>query len=79
MPEPHTRFANSRLAMNVLRELGGAAYLPLPLVRSALRRGRLHRVPGAEVFDRSVYAVYPVRSDREELVAHVLNLFSRSG
>lgn len=75
MPEPHTRFATSRLAMNYLRELGGAAYLPLPLVRSALRRGRLHRVPGAEVFEREIYAVYPVRSDREDLIARVLKLF----
>lgn len=79
MPEPHTRFANSRLAMNYLREIGGAAYLPLPLVRSALRRGRLHRVPGAEVFVRDVYAAFPVRSDREELIDRTLKLFPRSG
>lgn len=79
MQEPHTRFANSRLAMNYLRELGGAAYLPLPLVRSALRRGRLHRVAGAEVFERDVYAAYPVRSDREALIERVLNIFPRSG
>ena len=78
MPEPHTRFATSRLAMNYLRELGGSAYLPLPLVRSALRRGRLHRVPGARVFDRGVYAAYPARTDREHLIDHVLNLNIRS-
>ena len=78
MPEPHTPIATSRLAMNYLRELGGAAYLPLPLVRSALRRGRLYRVPGAEEFDRGVHAVYPVRSNRADLIQDVLAQFSRN-
>lgn len=77
MPEPHTRLSSARMAMAYLRELGGAAYLPLPMVLSALRRGRLHRVAGAPLFERAVYAVYPVRSDRESLIDWVLKLLAR--
>jgi DNA-binding transcriptional LysR family regulator len=50
MPEPMTRLANARLAIRYLRDIGGSAYLPLPSVISAIRRGRLHRVQGALMF-----------------------------
>ena len=76
MPEPHTRLSSARVAMSYLRELGGAAYLPLPMVVSALRRGRLQRVAGAPPFERAVYAVYPVRSEREILIQQVLRVLA---
>lgn len=75
MPEPHTRLSSAGMAMAYLRELGGAAYLPFVMVRSALRRGRLHRVPGAPVFERGAFVLYPVRSERKELIQQVLQLF----
>lgn len=76
MPEPRSRLSSARVAMAYLRELGGAAYLPLPMLVSALRRGRLHRVAGARPFERAVYAVYPVRSERATLIEQVLGLFA---
>lgn len=76
MPEPRTRLANARMAIRYLREIGGSAYLPLHSVISAISRKRLHRVQGAPMFLRSVYAVYPVRSDKEDLIRHSLQLFS---
>ncbi|MGB5277657.1 MAG: LysR family transcriptional regulator [Gammaproteobacteria bacterium] len=79
MPEPITRLANARLASRYLREIGGSAYLPLPSVISAISRGRLHRVQGAAMFERSVYAVYPVRSNKEDLIRNSLQLFPRAG
>ncbi len=78
MPEPRTRLANARLAIRYLREIGGAAYLPLPSVNSAIRRGSLHRVQDAPMFERSVYAIYPVRSHKEELIRDSLQLFPRA-
>ena len=78
MPEPRTRLANARMAISYLREIGGAAYLPLTSVISAIRRGRLHRVPDAPMFERSVYAIYPVRSDKEEVLRDSLQLFPRA-
>mgnify|MGYP001818176698 CR=1 FL=1 len=76
MPEPRTRLANARMAIRYLREIGGSAYLPLHSVISAIRRNRLHRVQGAAMFERSVFAVYPVRSDKEALIRRSLQLFT---
>ena len=76
MPEPMTRLANARMAIRYLREIGGSAYLPLTSVVSAIKRGRLHRVQGAPMFERGVYAVYPVRSDKEALIKRSLQLFT---
>lgn len=75
MPEPLTRLANARMAMGYLRSIGGSAYLPLPMVSSAIRRGKLHLVQGAPIFARSAYAIYPVRSDKEKLIQQSLLLF----
>lgn len=75
MPEPRTRIASARLARTYLRELGGAAYLPLRMVGTSLRSGRLHRVLGAPSFKRSVHSVYPVRSSNRELIDRVLGIF----
>jgi DNA-binding transcriptional LysR family regulator len=76
MPEPRTRLANARMAVHYLREIGGAAYLPLPSVISAIRRGSLHRVLDAPMFERNVYAIYPVRSHKEAIIRDSLQLFS---
>lgn len=75
MPEPQTRLASARLAAAYMRELGGAAYLPLSMVNSALRRGRLYGVAGAAVFTRSVFAIYQLRASNEEVIERVLDAF----
>lgn len=75
MPEPQTRLATPRLALEFIRGIGGAAYLPMTMVQSALRRKTLFRVKGAPVFERQAYAVYPVRSDRLGLITEVIGRF----
>jgi DNA-binding transcriptional LysR family regulator len=77
MPEPRTRLASARLALACLRELGGAAYLPLTMVTSSLRRGLLHPVKNAATFSRGVFAVYQMRSGNGALIERVLVIFRR--
>ena len=77
MPEPFTRLANTRTAITFLSQLGGAAYMPHPLVTGGIRRGELHRVQGAPEFVRAAYAVYPIRSEREALIDEVLQLYPK--
>jgi DNA-binding transcriptional LysR family regulator len=79
MPEPKTRLASARTARSCLRELGGAAYLPLRMVATALRNGDLHRVEGAATFRRSIYAVFAMRSGKVELIERVLEIFPSIG
>lgn len=75
MSEPMTRLASARIAYEYLRTIGGAAYLPLALVGSALRRKKLYRVANAPVFERQAYAVYAVRSTRLAVITKALSYF----
>ena len=75
MPEPHTRLASARLALEYLKTLGGSAYLPIGMVASLIRRRRLFAVAGAPKFERTAFAIYPVRSDRQASIEQVLSVF----
>ena len=78
MPEPHTRLATARLALEYLLALGGSAYLPKNMVTSLLRRGRLFNVPDTPRFERTAFAIYPVRTDRQTSIEQVLATFAPS-
>ena len=60
------------VALQYLITIDASAYLPLRMVRSAIRDQRLFRVRGAPVFSRPVYAVYP-REPADE-ATHILAL-----
>lgn len=74
LPEPHTRLGTARTALEYLRTIGGSAYLPFALVESSLRRKTLHVVKNAPVLERPTYAVYPVRTNRMELIRKAITL-----
>jgi DNA-binding transcriptional LysR family regulator len=78
-PEPHTRLAKASMALAYLRELGGAAYLPVSILLDDLNAGILHPVAGAPVIEHTAHAVYPVRSARLALIGEVLELFDPLG
>lgn len=77
MTEPFTRLATARLAFEYIKSLGGCAYLPMTMVNSSLKRKKLFHVQDTPVFERKAHAVYPVLSDRIELLDQVLALFNR--
>lgn len=74
-PEPHVRLANAGMALHHLTTLGGTAYLPESLVQEKLQNGELYLVEDAPIIELTVYAVYPVRSNRSQLIREVLSLF----
>jgi len=77
-PEPQLRVAQARIALAHMLELGGAAYLPARMVNSARHERRLFSVPGAEPIMRPVYAVYPLRSGKLELLEEIIGYFEYS-
>ena len=54
---PTVTLGSASWGLDYLLRKGGSGYLPLRLVKSALERKQLHRVPGAPEFERSVYLV----------------------
>jgi DNA-binding transcriptional LysR family regulator len=54
---PVLRVDTPSMALDFLLGNGGTAYLPRPMLNDALATGKLHQVPHAASFDRSVYLV----------------------
>lgn len=75
LPPPRLRLGSGRIARDYLLARGGAAYLAEPMVARELAQGRLFRVRDAAVIDRAAYAVYPLGSDRGELIGRSLAFF----
>lgn len=69
------RIANASAALEFLLEFGGAAYIASREITEELKSGELYLVKGAEPIKRSVYASYPVRSSRSELIQEVIGEF----
>lgn len=74
-PEPQTRLASASMALSYMHSLGGSAYLPEVLVESAIKENQLFFVDDSPLIEHRVYAVYPVRSGRKELINNVLEFF----
>lgn len=69
------RIANASAALEFLLEFGGAAYIASREITEELKSGELHLVKGAKPIKRSVYAAYPVRSSRLDLIEEVVGEF----
>ena len=75
-PEPHVRVSLAKMALSHLLVLGGFAYLPVPLVAEHLDDASLHLVADAPLMQRHVYAVYPLRGAKDQLIRSCLKLVS---
>lgn len=75
-PEPRIRVSQAKMALAHLLELGGFAYLPVPLVAEHLDSASLHLVEEAPLMQRHVYAVYPLRGAKSKLIRSCLKLVS---
>lgn len=65
------------IAIKQIRAAGGCAFLPERLVRGELAGGQLHRITGAPVFRRPVYAVSRREPALPELIEHALGGLKR--
>lgn len=75
-PEPQLRVAQARIALMHMLDLGGAAYIPARMVIDELHEGHLFPVADAAPIERYAYAVYPVRSGKQPLLAKILDYFT---
>jgi len=75
-PAPSMRISLGRIALELLMQTGGAAFLPEPMVSRAIRRRELYRVKGAPEIERIAHAVLQRENghDRQELVLDLLKL-----
>lgn len=76
MPPPAVRMGLGRMAQAFVLHNGGATYLAEQMASEFLESGRLHRVSDAPVIDRQIHAVYPLASERKQLLERALALLA---
>jgi len=69
---PAARVPTGRMALEILLQHGGSAYLPESMIAANLAQGTLHRVIGAAPIERLVYAAYAVGSEHEREIERLL-------
>lgn len=74
LPASSLRLSQGLMALDLLRRLGGAAYLPLGMVDEALAKGELHLVADAPVIPRKVYAAFRAGGIGREALREALRL-----
>ncbi len=73
--EASLRIASASAALGFLLEFGGAAYLASREITDEVKAGELHVVKGAQRIQRTVSAIFPVRTAREALITEVISEF----
>jgi DNA-binding transcriptional LysR family regulator len=73
LPPPRVWVSTGRIAYDLLLTTGGSAYLPRQLVEPALQAGRLYSVASAPKFTLTIFAAYPIWSERQGLIGQVLD------
>ncbi len=73
------RVNSGRIALNLILQCGGAAYLPVSVVRPYLSDGRLYPGEDAPLIEMKAYAAYSLRSEHSELVATLLERLKSTG
>lgn len=80
LPEPVLRVDSPEPAYELLRDRGGAAYLPRRMVQADLDAGRLHGVSGAPAVRRPVYLIEstdgPIPATRASVRASLVSWMS---
>ena len=75
-PAALTTLSNSGMALDYLRALGGAAYLPGRVIARDLAAGSLFVVKDAPLITRHVYGIYLSRNPKLELILQALDVIS---
>lgn len=77
-PEPQLRVSHAKIALAHVLQLGGSAYLPARMVVNELQQGQVFLVKDAPSIKRYAYAVFPLRSEKMELINTVMDYFEYS-
>ncbi len=68
LPAPMLRTNSGEVALNLLQDRGGSAYLPLQMVQPLLQGGELFRIEEAPVINRLAYLAYrPEAQERQSI------------
>ncbi|SHH30493.1 LysR family transcriptional regulator [Ferrimonas marina] len=77
-PAPFLRTSTARIALDLILEKGGAAYLPLSLVQPLLDSRQLFAVSDAQLWQRPVYLSYRKGSSSVDAISRIQALLAQT-
>lgn len=72
---PKHLISQPRVALDYIMSNGGSAYLPRQLVTKHISNNVLMLVENAPVFSREIFALYPEKSHKEDIIRKTLHYF----
>lgn len=77
IPIPAIRTSTARIALDLMLQCGGSAYLPDMLVRSFIEQGKLFEIKALPVFERELFSAFHKENENEERIIEIKNLLRK--
>lgn len=75
MPPPAMRTSTGRIALDLMLQCGGSAYLPDIYVQPFVDNGKLKLIEGLPRFDRDIFIAFHKDNENEEKISDIKKLF----
>jgi len=76
---PFFRTSTGRIALDLILQCGGSAFIPDVLVRSYIDAGELFEVPDVEHTSRDIFVAYHKDNEQKQLLEKLVNLLIELG
>jgi DNA-binding transcriptional LysR family regulator len=71
---PAIRTSTARIALDLMLQCGGSAYLPDMLVKPFIEQGKLYEIKALPLFEREVFSAFHKENENEERIIKIKNL-----
>jgi|TARA_B110000503_G_scaffold48661_1_gene79122 DNA-binding transcriptional LysR family regulator len=71
---PAIRTSTARIALDLMLQCGGSAYLPDMLVKPFIEQGKLYEIQTLPLFEREVFSAFHKENENEERIIKIKNL-----
>ncbi len=77
IPIPAIRTSTARIALDLMLQCGGSAYLPDMLARPFIEQGKLFEINTLPVFERELFSAFHKENENEERIIEIKNLLRK--
>lgn len=76
---PAIRTSTARIALDLMLQCGGSAYLPDMLVKAFIEQKKLFEIKALPVFERELFSAFHKENENEERITVIKNLLKKDG
>jgi DNA-binding transcriptional LysR family regulator len=74
---PAIRTSTARIALDLMLQCGGSAYLPDMLIKPFIEQGKLFEIKSLPVFERELFSAFHKNNENEERILEIKNLLRK--